>query len=42
MLLAKRFENVRIGEKQGTALVAFAPDRIGVGQMYQALAGGSV
>lgn len=42
MLLAKRFENVRIGEKQGSALVAFAPDRIGVGQMYQALAGGSV
>ncbi len=42
MLLAKRFANVKAGERQLNALVAFAPDRIGVGQVYQALAGGNI
>ena len=41
-LLAKRFHNVKIGDRQCTALVAFAPDTIGVGQPYEALAGGSI
>lgn len=40
MLLAMRFENVRIGNWQGSSLVAFAPDIIGSGQGYQALTGG--
>jgi stage II sporulation protein GA (sporulation sigma-E factor processing peptidase) len=38
MLLAKRFENVSIGEQSGPALVAFAPEIIGRGAVYQALA----
>lgn len=42
MLLAKRFEQVKVGQRQGSALVAFAPDRIGVGSVYQALAGGNI
>lgn len=42
MLLAKRFGDVKIGQKRGSALVAFAPERIGGGQMYQALAGGNI
>ena len=42
LLLAKRFENVKIGETRTSALVAFAPERIGVGQVYQALAGGNL
>lgn len=42
MLLAKRFAEVKLGEKRGSALVAFAPERIGAGQVYQALAGGNI
>lgn len=42
MLLAKRFSDVKLGEQRGSALVAFAPERIGVGQVYQALAGGNL
>ena len=42
MLLAKRFENVKIGQIRGSVLVAFAPERIGTGQVYQALAGGNI
>lgn len=42
MLLAKRFSDVKVGERRCGALVAFAPERIGVGQVYQALAGGNV
>lgn len=42
MLLAKRFSNVKMGKVRGSALVAFAPERIGVGQVYQALAGGNL
>lgn len=42
LLLAKRFANVRIGEKTIGALVAFAPEQIGTGEIYQALAGGMI
>ncbi len=42
MLLGRRFSDVRIGEKQGGAMVAFAPEKIGVGELYQALAGGNL
>ena len=41
MLLAKRFSSVKIGDRATQALVAFAPERIGVGDVYQALAGGN-
>lgn len=40
MLLAKRFDNVKIGSRQQSALVAFAAEGLGNGQMYQALTGG--
>ncbi len=40
MLLAKKFRNVKAGGKQMQAVVAFAPERIGSGGGYQALAGG--
>ena len=42
MLLALRFENVRIGSWQQSALVAFAPEGLGNGNMYQALTGGVI
>ena len=42
MMLMKRFDNVKMGDKKGSALVAFAPERIGAGQVYQALAGGNL
>ena len=41
MLLAKRFHSVRIGDRLTGALIAFTPERIGVGDVYQALAGGN-
>ena len=40
MLLAMRFGDVKLGKRQGPALVAFAPDRIGGSDGYQALTGG--
>lgn len=42
MLLAGKFEKVTIGGKRRCALVAFAPERIGAGDKFQALAGGAV
>lgn len=39
-LLAKRFDQVVIGGKQQSALVAFAADGLGNGGIYQALTGG--
>ena len=39
-LLAKRFENVVIAGKRKSALVAFAAEGLGNGEMYQALTGG--
>lgn len=41
MLLARRFTDVKIGDRPTQALVAFSPERIGVGDVYQALAGGN-
>lgn len=42
MLLAKRFEQVKIGTLHGSCLVAFAPHEIGRGQPYDALTGGAL
>jgi stage II sporulation protein GA (sporulation sigma-E factor processing peptidase) len=39
-LLAKRFADVTIGEKKQSALVAFATEGLGKGEIYQALTGG--
>ena len=39
-LLAKRFEDVTIGEKKQSAIVAFAAEGLGKGEIYQALTGG--
>lgn len=41
-LLAKKFANVKVGQRHGAAVVAFAPDTIGGGQPYEALAGGNI
>jgi len=40
LLLAMRFQNVRIGSWQGSTLVAFAPEGLEMGHPYQALTGG--
>lgn len=40
MLLAMRFEEVKIGSRVQSAVVAFAPEGLGEGSMYQALVGG--
>lgn len=40
MLLAMRFDHVKIGTKEQKAVVAFAPEGLGQGSMYQALTGG--
>ena len=42
MLLALRFEDVKIGSRRQSAVVAFAPEGIGKGSMYQALTGGAL
>ena len=42
MLLAMRFENVKIGSRTQNAIVAFAPEGLGSGEMYQALTGGAL
>lgn len=39
-LLAKRFEQVTIGNTRRSALVAFAPEGLGRGEIHQALTGG--
>lgn len=39
-LLAKRFADVTIGDKKQSALVAFAAEGLGKGEVYQALTGG--
>ena len=41
-LLARRFEDVRIGSWRGSCLVAFAPDELGRGKPYEALTGGAM
>ena len=40
MLLAMRMENVRIGSQVRSTIVAFAPEGLGKGTVYQALTGG--
>lgn len=40
MMLAMRFENMKIGSKGQSAVVAFAPEGLGKGEVYQALTGG--
>ena len=40
MLLARRFEHVKIGDKVRSGVVAFAPEDFGRGEVYQALTGG--
>ncbi len=42
MLLGLRMEDVQIGGKRGTAIVAFAPEGLGNGGMVQALTGGAI
>ena len=42
MLLAMRFRDVTVGGRKTSAVVAFAPERIGRGEGYQALIGGAV
>ena len=42
MLLAIRCDHVRIDQWQGSALVAFSPEKIGKGDVYQVLTGGIV
>ena len=42
MLLAIRFQNAQIGNRNAQPLVAFAPEEIARGEMYQMLAGGVV
>jgi stage II sporulation protein GA (sporulation sigma-E factor processing peptidase) len=41
LLLARRFENVTIGSRKGSCLVAFVPHEIGKGEPYEALTGGA-
>ena len=41
MLLAMRFSGVRIGNWQGSSLVAFAPEKLSDDGRYQALTGGA-
>lgn len=40
MLLARKFEDVTIGSRRGSYVVAFAPHEIGAGEPYDALMGG--
>lgn len=42
LLLAKRFSHVRIGSEERSAILAFAAEQIGSGEIYQALTGGAV
>lgn len=42
MLLAMRLENVKIGSQVQSTIVAFAPEGLGKGSMYQALTGGAI
>lgn len=42
MLLARRFDDVKIGHRRGSCLVAFAPNELGQGKPYEALTGGVI
>lgn len=41
-LLAVKLQDVRVGDKRGSYLVACAPDELGVNEEYKALVGGSL
>lgn len=41
LMLAMKFKEVKIGSRRQSALVAFAPDRLGTEGAYQALTGGA-
>ena len=41
LLLGLKLQKVKIGQKEGSILVAFAPERIGADGTYQALTGGT-
>ncbi len=40
LLVGKRFENVTVGHRRGSCLIAFAPNELGRGLPYKALTGG--
>lgn len=42
LLAARRFEDVTIGGRKGSCLIAFAPNELGRGRPYEALTGGAV
>lgn len=42
MLLAMRFDRVKIGNRTQSAVVAFAAEGLGRGDVYQALTGGVI
>lgn len=42
MLLALRFDKVKIGSREQSAVVAFAPEGLGKGELHQALTGGAL
>lgn len=42
LLVAKRFSSVKMDQRQCSAVVAFAAEKIGRGEVFQALAGGSI
>lgn len=42
MLLAMRFDGVKIGSRMQSAVVAFAAEGLGRGDVYQALTGGVI
>ena len=42
LLVAKRFPSVKLDQRQCSALVAFATEQIGRGEVFQALAGGNI
>ena len=42
MLVAMRLQNVKVGDRCGAALVAFAPECIGRNEGFQALTGGGL
>ena len=42
MLLALRLGNVQVGKHRGAAVVAFAPEEVGRGEMYRMVTGGAV
>ena len=42
LLVGKKFEKVTVGQKEGSCILAFAPNELGQGMPYEALTGGSL